>query len=447
MTSPRLVSRLRTASRRDLLMVAVPALLLIVVAFWLASRFIQPAPPRTLVIATGTAGGGYQRYAAEYKQLLAREGVDLVERATSGSVENAELLRQGEGDVGAGFIQGGTVTPAEEDNLLALGALYYEPVWVFYRTGLGDLDQIQQLKGRRLAIGQEGSGNRRIALDLLRVNGLGQGEVDFSEDSGLDGARALQSGKVDAIFVVGPPQSAVVWTLLYAKGVKLMSLSHADAYVRMFPHLSRLTLPRGSIDLVRNIPDREIQLVSPVAQLVVRDDTHPALVDLLIQAAAETHGKHGVFQRAGDFPRPLGVDFPLSPRADRFYKSGRPFFQRYMPFWAANLLDRLIVLVIPLLAVLVPVIKFAPTVYGWRVRSRIFKRYGELKFLEAEVESSQGDTAAWLERLDHIEAAVHRIPTPLAFSDMLYTLRSHIDLVRAAIERKARTAPPAVSAE
>lgn len=438
MTSARLhlVTRLRAASRRDLLLVGIPALLLIIAAFWLASRFIQPAPPRTLVIATGTAGGGYQRYAAEYKQLLAREGVDLVERATSGSVENADLLRAGDGDVGAGFIQGGTVTPIEDDNLIALGALYYEPVWVFYRARLGDLDQIQQLRGKRLAIGKEGSGNRRIALDLLRVNGLGQGEVHFSEDSGLDGARALQRGKVDAIFVVGPPQSAVVWTLLYAKGVKLMSLSHADAYVRMFPHLSKLTLPRGSIDLVRDIPDREIQLVSPVAQLVVRDDTHPALVDLLIQAASEVHGKHGVFQRAGDFPRPLGVDFPLSPRADRFYKSGRPFFQRYMPFWAANLIDRTIVLLIPLLAVLFPVVKFAPTVYGWRVRSRIFKRYGELKFLEADVEAGSGDRAAWLERLDRIDHDVHRIPAPLAFSDMLYTLRSHIDLVRSAIERR-----------
>jgi hypothetical protein len=206
----------------------------------------------------------------------------------------------------------------------------------------------------------------------------------------------------------------------------------------MFPHLSKVMLPRGAIDLVNNVPHKNIALVAPMATLVVRKDMHPAHMDLLLQAAAEVHGVPGIFHHPGDFPRAEGVGFPLAPEADRFYKSGKPFLQRYLPFWAAILLDRMVVMLIPIFAVMVPVFKLAPTLYGWRVRSRIYRRYGELKFLEAEVERQAGqhDRDAWLKRLDAIERDVNRIPAPLAYTDMLYTLRGHIGLVRESVLKR-----------
>lgn len=438
----RVTERLRRASWRDVLIIGLPSLLLVVVAFWATSRFIQPAPPKQLVLASGSAGGGYQRYAAAYKPLLEREGIQLVERPTSGALENTALLRDADSDVDAGFVQGGIVEPKEDDSLYSLGALYQEPVWIFYREARfkhqSPPDRLQQLKGLKIAVGGKGSGNRFLALELLRANGMDEDDVRFSDLGGLAIAGALASGKVDAAIVVGPVQSAAVWTLLYTPGVNVLSLAQAEAYTRKFSFLSHLVLPRGSVDLVRNIPDRDVHLVAPTATLVVKDSTHPALVDLLLQAAAETHSGHGLLQKAGDFPKAQAVDFPLSPRAERFYKSGKPLLQRYLPFWAANLIDRLVVMLIPLVAVLYPLAKSAPSLYGWRVRSRIFRRYGELKFLEADVQSGATGTEkeALLKRLDAIERDVSRIPAPLAFSDMLYTLRGHVEIVRAAIQRK-----------
>lgn len=438
MNRAQLLSRLRTTSRRDLLTVGLPALLIVLGAFWLAAQFVQPAPPGHMVIATGGAGGGYQRYAAEYRQVFARENIDLREKPTSGALENLELLRKEGSGVDAAFIQGGTVDIQEDDSLYALGAVYHEPVWVFYRKDLGDLTRISQLRGRHVAIGPEGSGTRRLASDLLRANGMGIAQLQFSDQGGLAAAKAIHQGRLDAVFLVGPVQSAAVWTLLYDPSVAVMNLVNAEAYVRMFPHLTHLLLPQGAIDLVRGIPAQDLNLVAPMAQIVVREDTHPALVDLLLQSMSEVHARHGVFQKAGEFPKAQGVDLPLSPRADRYYKTGKPLLQRYLPFWLANLIDRLVVFVIPLLAVVVPVVKFAPALYGWRVRSRIFKRYGELKFLEAEVEArgEEKSTEDWMARLAAIEKDVNHIPTPLAYSDMLYNLRSHIDLVRAAIQRQ-----------
>jgi hypothetical protein len=224
-----------------------------------------------------------------------------------------------------------------------------------------------------------------------------------------------------------------------------MSLEHADAYTRRFPYLARLTLPEGAIDIVRQIPPRDTVLVAPMATLVARDSVHPALIDLLLNAAREVHGKPGLFQRAGEFPNAVQVDFPLSKEADRFYRSGSRFLQRYMPFWAATLVDRLIVFLLPLFAVLFPLMRVAPFLYTWRVRSRVYRWYGELKFLEAEVEESAGAGKSddWLKRLDRLENEVEHVRTPLAFAHQLYILREHIGLVREAVMKKAGATHPA----
>jgi TRAP transporter TAXI family solute receptor len=431
------LKRLREVSLRDLLTVGLPALLLLIGGFWLAAQFIKPAPPDYLYISSGAPGGSYEVYAERYRQVLARNGVELRDQPSAGSMENLKRLLDENDDTEVALVQSGTANGVNVNTLFSLGYLYYEPLWVFYRGGR-ELDRLTQLKGSRIAVGAEGSGTRKLALQLLEANGLDAQNATLLPLGGLSAVEALQGRKVDAVFLVGAERSAAVWSLLYAEEVRLMSFAHADAYTRLFPHLARLTLPQGAIDMTRNIPARDVTLVSPMATLVAHESTHPALVQLLLQAAQEVHSEAGIFQRPGEFPRAGQADFPLSPDAERYYRSGKPFLQRYLPFWAANLIDRMVVMLVPIFALLIPIMKFAPGLYSWRIRSRIYRRYGELKFLEAEVEANpeRHSREEWLEKLDRIEDDVHHIPTPLAFTDMLYTLRAHLDLVRATIMRR-----------
>ena len=431
--------KLKLLSWRDIVFVALPSLLLVIAAFWVAAQFIKPAPPDQLIITTGGEGGAYQRFAAKYKDVLARYGIALVEKPSAGSVENLERLRNPEFEVDAAFIQGGTARPGEEDELVTLGDFYHEPLWIFYReAAVHGGDKLLDLKGRRVAVGGAGSGTHHLAMELLAANGIDASNTKLIEAGGLGLVERLRKNEIDAVFAVGPTQSSVVWSLLYTPGVRLMNLVHAEAYTRRLPYLARLVLPRGAIDLTQDIPPHDIQMVAPMATLLLREDTHPALIDLLMQAAGEVHGEPGVFQKPGEFPRAGHSEFPLSKEAERYYKSGKPFLQRYLPFWAATLVDRTVVMLVPLLAVLIPLFKFAPQIYGWRVRSRIYRRYGELKFLENELNEEPGrhTRAEWLQKLDAIEKDASQIRTPLTFADMLYTLRGHIDLVRDMILRR-----------
>jgi hypothetical protein len=434
-----MTEKLKLLSWRDIVFVALPSLLLVIGAFWVAAQFIKPAPPDRLVVSTGGEGGAYQRFAARYKDVLARYGIALVEKPSAGSIENLQRLRDPEFEVDAAFIQGGTARVAEDDELESLGDFYYEPLWIFYReAALHGGDKLLDLKGKRVAIGGAGSGTNHLALELLAANGINAGNASLIEAGGLSLIERLRKNEIDAVFVVGPTQSSLVWALLYTPGVRLMNLAHAEAYTRRFPYLARLVLPRGAIDLMQDIPPHDTQLVSPMTTMLVRQDMHPALIGLLMQAASEVHGEPGVFQKPGEFPRAGHSEFPPSKEAERYYKNGKPFLQRYLPFWAATLIDRMVVMLVPLLAVLFPLFKFAPQIYGWRVRSRIYRRYGELKFLENQINEEPGrhSRAEWIEQLDRIEADASRIRTPLTFSDMLYTLRGHIDLVRDMILRR-----------
>jgi TRAP transporter TAXI family solute receptor len=441
----RILRYLKKSSPRDLFAVGLPLLLVLVAGFWAASRFVQPAPPDTLVLTTGGAGGAYQRFGDAYKAVLARYGIRVVEQPSAGSIENLARLRDDNLDVDAGFYQSGTGKPQEDDDLYSLGAFYYEPLWIFYRADLAGrdgFDRVLQLKGRRIAIGPEGSGTRKLALEVLGAGGIDAANAALSDGGGSKLADALRKHEIDAACVVGSIQAPAIARLLAEPGVRLMNLAHAEAFARKLPFLATVVLPRGAADLVRDIPDRDVTLVTAMSTLLVRGDTHPALVDLLMQAATETHGGGGVFQRPGEFPKAVAVDFPLSDEAARYYKSGRPFLQRYLPFWAAVLIDRMMVMLIPVIALLVPIMRLAPPLYGWRVRSRIFRHYGELKFLEAELEENPGahTRAEWLARLEAIEHEVNHIKTPLAFSDKLYTLRDHMRLVRQTIRKRTASA-------
>jgi TRAP-type uncharacterized transport system substrate-binding protein len=432
--------RFRTGSRRDLLIALAPVIVLTVAAFMVAFHFVQPAPPKKIVMASGQHEGRYGYYAKKYKEFLAGNGITLDLHPSSGAVQNMGLLMDENSGVDVAFIQGGTGFGANAPDLVSLGSLYYEPLWVFYRGApLADLDG---LRGKKIAIGVEESGTRALALQLLAMNGAVLPPTQLLPLGGKEAEEQLNNGKIDAVILVAPADSNLVSRLTATRGIRLLSFERAEAYTRLFPYLTKLTLPRGVFDLATNIPPRDIVLVAPTANLIARDSLHPALAYLLMRAATEIHGGAGVLDREGEFPAPRDTGFPLSEEARRYYKSGAPLLQRYLPFWAANLVDRLWVVLVPILAISLPLVRLVPPLYRWRVRSRIYRRYARLKEIELQLDESPGTVKLedMLERLETIERSVNRIPTPLAYSENLYAFRGHIDLVRQrVVQRLART--------
>lgn len=433
-------------SLRDLFATAWWIFLIAGIGFVIAFQFVEPAPPRHVIMTSGGDSGAYYHFAKRYAAILARAGITLEVRTSEGSVHNLERLRSGEAQIG--FIQGGVIeqpegvdTDLEPETygLLSLGSVFYEPVWVFYRGET--IDRLSDLQGKRIAIGQEGSGIRQLAQRLLEDN-----EVDFKSNtlpiSGLDAAEELQQGRIDAAFIIAAEHAPVVQVLLRSPDVKLMNFSQSFAYERRYPFLTRLTMPKGVADLVRDLPPEDTRVLAPTASLVVSEDLHPALQNLLLQAARQVHGKPGFFQVANEFPAYMDAMLPLSSEADRFFKSGPPFLQRYLPFWLAVLVDRLFVLLLPVIALLIPLMRVAPALYSWRVRSKVFRCYGELKFLEDDLKNHYDPARLeeYCSRLDALDEEAAELHVPLGFTDLVYTLREHVNLVRRILDKKERGA-------
>jgi len=411
-------------------------LLVALIVFGITYYFVWPAPPGTVVMTTGGEGRTYAALGDRYRQILARSHVDLKLLPSSGPVENLRRLKDKSLAVDVGFLQGGMSSSSEALNLLSLGSISYNPLWVFYRSD-ETFDDFSQLKGKRIAIGQEGSGERRFSLDLLKASYTADPPTVLFNLAGEAANKALKDGRVDVIITLGTADNIFVQDLLHSQNVKLMSLSQAEAYTRVFPALSHVILPKGVVNLSKRLPPSDIQLLSPTTNLVVRDTMHPALMYLLLDAAAEIHGGPGWVHKAGEFPAPKVQDFPLSDQAERFYKTGRPFLLDYLPFWVAVFLDRIIKILIPVAVILFPLMRIIPWLYSWRNRSKLYRWYGELKYLELEVsEHPQADRISdYYAKLDHIEASVKKVNVPLAFYRELYTLREHIGFVRERVIR------------
>ena len=405
------------------------AALLTLAGFAIAWQFVNPAPPRTLVIATGQPEGAYYLFAQRYRELLAENDIELEIRTTAGSIENLDLLN--DGSVSLAFVQGGTGADLDSSSLTSLGSLYYEPLWVFYR-GEQTLTRLSDLQGKRISIGAPGSGTHAIASQLLTDNFIDVEANTVQATGSAAAAKALRAGTSDALFLVAAPAAPLVQELLYDRDIRLMSFARATAYTRTRPFLSAVTLPEGVIDLQTNIPARDTVLLAATANLVARGDFHPALVSLLLQVANRVQGAGDLFSRPGTFPNSSNLEFPLNQDARRFYKHGPPFLQRYLPFWTASLIDRLKIMLVPLLTLLLPLIKIMPPTYRWRVRKKIYRWYVELQALDNEsVNQPSGEAlAALLQQLDRLEAEARKVSVPLSYADELYNLRLHIGLVR-----------------
>ncbi|MDR9238201.1 hypothetical protein FEP07_02202 [Burkholderia multivorans] len=375
---PRILARFVAVSWRDLALSIGPTVLLAAAAVWLAIRMIQPAPPSTLVISAGPPGSTYWNAAQKYKAILAKNGVTLDVESSEGSAQNLARLQNPNATVDVGFVQSGIGPKERDDHLASLGSIGYVPLAIMYRGPV--VARLSDFNGKRLAIGAEGSGARELSLALLKMNGIEPGGTTrLLPTSGEDAAAALLDGKIDAAFLSGDStQIPVMAKLFRTPGVHMYSFTQAEAYARRFPYLTAITLPMGVYDLGRNLPPEDLHTVAPTIELVARDTLHPALSDLLIEAAREVHGHATILQHAGEFPSPVTRGFPLSDDAARYYKSGKTFLYRRLPFWVASLVDRLLVVVVPLIVVLIPGLRLVPSLYGWRVRSRIYRWYGAL---------------------------------------------------------------------
>jgi TRAP-type uncharacterized transport system substrate-binding protein len=419
-----------------------PAVLLCVALVWGTLHFVSSAPPRTITISAGPPGSTFETNAERYRKILARSGVTLKILQSQGSIDNLHRLADPKAKVDVALVVSGLSITQDTSNLESLGSLFYQPLTIFYRSAK-PITRLSELQGHTIAIGPEGTATRFIALAMLKANEIEPGgPTKFLDLEGEDARNALLHKQADAIFLSGdssPP--ATIREMLHAEGVRLFDFEQANAYVRRFPYLNKLNVPAGAFDLGENLPPTDINLMAPTVELVARANLHPAICDLLIEAAYEVHNHASVLQQAGQFPTPLMHTFPINAEAARYYKSGdKSFTYRYLPFWLASLLNRAIVLLVPVFVVVIPSLKYLPQLYRWRINSRIHKRYGELMALERETLRPISDErrSELLDRLQDIEKAVIKRKIPGSHAEQLYLLRQHIGFVRENLTRGAR---------
>jgi TRAP-type uncharacterized transport system substrate-binding protein len=403
-----------------------------VVALFAVFWFFYSAPPSTITITTGPKGSVFQMNAEKYAKILTCNGVKLKILPSEGSLENIKRLIDPVFRVDVGFVQGGVSGGLNIEKLASLGSVSYQPLLIFYRSA-APLDLLSRLNGKRVSIGPEGSGTRSLALVLLAANGIEPGgKTQLRDLEAEDAEKALLNNTVDAVFLMGDAASPqVMRTLLRTPGIRLFDFTQADAYTRRITYLNKLELPKGSIDFGKDVPRHDVHLIGPPVELIARADLHPALSDLLLEAAQEVHGGAGLLKRRGEFPAPIEHEFHISADATRYYKSGKSFTYRYLPFRVANLLNRILVVFVPTLIVLLPALRLIPALYRWRIRLRIYRWYRELLALERDMmaRAAPGEKEALLERIDHIEAEVNKMKMPASFAEQFYVLRGHIIFV------------------
>ncbi len=448
-------------SLRELFFTFAPFVLLAAGLVYGAYKLLDPTPPKRLTLATGQPQGAYAEFGRRYAQILKENGVEVRLRPTAGAAENLALLREEGGEVDVAFVQGGadpTLARSDPDaeapdDLVSLGTLFHEPVWIFYRANSARrlekaprIGALGQLAGWRVNIGAPGSGVPNLMARLMEVNGLDASQLTLLQEAQTPAVVNLLEGRTDAVVFASAPESLIVQMLLRTPGIELFDFAQAEAYTRRLPFLDAVTLPRGVVDLAKDVPPTDVHLVAPTATLLARKGTHPALVQLLVQAAKEVHGGAGWFQKKGEFPSGRNAERPLSPEAQRFYDRGPPVLQRYMTFWVANLVDRMWPAILAIVAALLPLSRVLPPLYDFRMRSRVFRWYRQLRAVEAAI--GKRPNAELQAELDAIEKRVEQVTVPLSYADELYALRQNIRMVAARlVEPAARAGAPAAAAQ
>jgi len=402
---------------------------------WLAFVLLKPTPPRVVTMATGPEGSVTAELGKRYRELLARDGVDLRLSPSAGAVANVARLRDPKSGISLAIVPSGITTRSDSPEIVSLGALFYEPLWIFSR-GRPLAERLRTSRSLRISVGVEGSAARAFSVEFLARLGIADGRnAKLLALAPEAAAEKLLSGEIDAAIVLDAWESPLVRKLLAAKEIHLASAPRADSWVALYPYLNKIVLPAGVADMAGNVPPENVTLLAPKANLVVRADLHPAIQYLLLEAAAQIHSGPGVFHKAGDFPAPESVDLPLSDEARQFHKTGPPFLQRHLPFWLAIVIQQLLVLLIPVLGVVYPLLRFAPEGFAWAMRRKILKLYVELKLLEDDVAKNHPPGDDLQARLQRLEEHVDRTWLPTSFRPLLYQLRMHMSLVRERMKR------------
>jgi TRAP-type uncharacterized transport system substrate-binding protein len=431
------MARFSFTALREYTSTAAPFIVFGIALLLLAYKILDPTPPRRVTLATGVAQGAYAQFGARYADVLAQHGITVELRATQGAAENIALLRRREVDLA--FVQGGADVPHEPGQdpnagLESLGNMFLEPVWLFYREDSARrllngpvLTSLAQLPGWRVNLGTPGSGVPNLMARLLEANAIDPQALTLGQEPLTPAVVNLLESRIDAVVLVSAPESLMVQMLLRTPGIRLFDFAQAEAYARRLPFLTSAVLPRGVVDLARDQPPADVRLIAPTASLVAHDKLHPALVQLFVQAARQVHGEAGWFQRKGEYPNAREGERPLSAEAQRYYRSGTPWLQRYLPFWIANLVDRMWIALLSIVAVLIPLSRIVPPLVDLRIRSRVFRWYGRLRAIETETARPADER---LQELAEIEGKLEDVKLPLSYADELYALRGHIQMVR-----------------
>ena len=440
MTRPAMPKGIRytLVSIRDLLLSAGPFALLAIGLLLLAYLWLDPNPPKHVTLATGPAQSAYDEFGKRYQKALAANGIQVRLLASEGSSANLRLLRDGKADLG--FVQGGSReqgTVEGDGGIESLGSLFVEPVWLFYREDGarkvdpgGTLSALPQLAGLRLNVGTAGSGVPALMARLFEANNIAPEAIKLSALEQTPATVAFLAGEIDALVFASAPESLMVQMLLRTPGVKLMDFGQSEAYSRRFPFLTPVLLPRGVVDLAADVPRQNVRLVATTTALLAREGTHPALLQLFVQAAREIHGPPGWFNSAGAFPTTEHSEYPIAREAERAIRSGAPFLQRYLPFWLANLVERMWLVLGIIIAILLPLSRIVPPLYEFRIRSRVFRWYGQLREIENRMQAQDGEPALLAQELEQLDERVGKVSVPLSYADELYALRNNIGTVR-----------------
>jgi TRAP transporter TAXI family solute receptor len=407
------------------------ALLCVVGATWLLVTYFVPTPPTTVLTATSLKGGGYEVLGQRYREILARSGVQLELRNTGGSTANIKLLEDAKSGVMISFTQGGISTSELAPDLMSLGRVNYQPFWIFYR-GTETLEHVQQLKGKRIAIGAEGSGTQVAAKQIFGLSGVTTDTATFSPLGGLSAVKALKNASVDAVFLAYSPTAPVIKTLLRESDIRLMSIAQTEAITRILPYLVQLKLPRAVIDFEKNIPATDVQLIGTTNAVLVRKDLHPHIIHLLLQAMSEVHKKAGLFERSGEFPTAVDPDFVVAESAVDFYKNGASFLYRHLPFWMVTYVQRLLAVSIAAAAIFLPLFNYVPRLFRWFVSERLMSMYRRLRVIEngLQKEITIAEVSALEANLETIDRAINILAVPMRYSSLFFSLKVHINLVR-----------------
>ena len=437
--------RFTLLSLRDLTISVGPFIVLALALLFMAYWWLDPNPPKHVRLATGPAQSAYAEFGKRYAQALAKDGITVDLLPSEGSAHNLQLLREGKVDLG--FVQGGTSEAGALDDaeLESLGSLFLEPVWLFYResaapastTPPSTLASLTQLKGLRVNVGTPGSGVPNLMNKLLDSNRIDKRTLKLSQLEQTPATVAFLGGKLDAIVFASAPEAPMVQMLLQTPGIKLMDFAQSEAYSRRFAFLSPAVLPRGVVDLAADIPSHNVRLVAPTTTLLTRTSTHPALLQLFALAGNSIHGSAGWFKHAREYPNIRNNELPLAQEAERSIQGGAPLLQRYLPFWVANLVERMWLAMGIILAVLLPLSRVIPPLYAFRVRSRIFRWYAQLREIESRAEDTE-DCAPLIDELNQMDRHAEKINVPLSYADELYALRTNIQLVRERLRRSGQ---------